>query len=476
MGDQQGTVRDIVNDSGVLRKHVDYDSFGKSHQATRDVSAVTPAVDQLFYYTGQERDATTGLQKHGARWYDPVIGRWLSEDPSGFDGGDPNLYRYVGNSPANAVDPTGLSQAGNPLTNLFGGYSGGMVSANKPINQFVGSTSVFASPTFNPYAGSLANGGSPIITQPRPASPGLSAGTLATVLGNSVYSAASNYLRTAGRAALSLGVSISTFGQAVGDQYITQFGGQSIPAQQKGDLPIRVQQAINQPDRYSVSSHQGQGYLILDSHTGSLISLNDAETLPTLTLMNRAKAELQAAKDSERLMRMAGEILISASPLHDAGRDVGVIGFGYDYYEQNRKIDLRDRQLATLGLVTPGGNSGQARYADELLDTLNEFRRYGIREVGPRLGQQQGRQFRIDQLELYEFDPNAPAMSAGGWQNQRRRIEQGTRVEPLTPPGYELSHGRATPAREGYDYTNSRLQGIDLNQLEESIRRQQGKP
>jgi hypothetical protein len=40
--------------------------------------------------------------------YDPTIGRWLSEDPIGFEAGDANLYRYVGNGPANATDPSGL--------------------------------------------------------------------------------------------------------------------------------------------------------------------------------------------------------------------------------------------------------------------------------------------------------------------------------------------------------------------------------
>ena len=42
--------------------------------------------------------------------YDPTIGRWTQEDPIGFEGGDANLYRYVGNSPTNATDPMGLQE------------------------------------------------------------------------------------------------------------------------------------------------------------------------------------------------------------------------------------------------------------------------------------------------------------------------------------------------------------------------------
>lgn len=40
--------------------------------------------------------------------YDPSVGRWLSEDPLEFEGGDVNLDRYVGNDPTNAIDPSGL--------------------------------------------------------------------------------------------------------------------------------------------------------------------------------------------------------------------------------------------------------------------------------------------------------------------------------------------------------------------------------
>jgi hypothetical protein len=39
--------------------------------------------------------------------YDPVVGRFLQEDPKGFAAGDENLYGYVGNSPTNATDPSG---------------------------------------------------------------------------------------------------------------------------------------------------------------------------------------------------------------------------------------------------------------------------------------------------------------------------------------------------------------------------------
>jgi len=40
--------------------------------------------------------------------YDPKLGQFTSEDPIGFDADDANLRRYVGNSPTNATDPTGL--------------------------------------------------------------------------------------------------------------------------------------------------------------------------------------------------------------------------------------------------------------------------------------------------------------------------------------------------------------------------------
>jgi RHS repeat-associated protein len=56
----------------------------------------------------KELDSSTGLYYHGFRYYDPTIGRYISADPIGYEGG-PNLYAYVGNNPVTRIDPTGLN-------------------------------------------------------------------------------------------------------------------------------------------------------------------------------------------------------------------------------------------------------------------------------------------------------------------------------------------------------------------------------
>ncbi len=57
-------------------------------------------------YTARENDRT-GLYYYRARYYDPKIGRFISEDPIGLTG-DLNVYAYVENNPVTLTDPTGL--------------------------------------------------------------------------------------------------------------------------------------------------------------------------------------------------------------------------------------------------------------------------------------------------------------------------------------------------------------------------------
>ncbi len=82
--------------------HINYSAFGKI------LSETNPSVGDRFKFTGREWDAATGLYYFRARFYDPSTGRFLSQDPSSFNGGDTNLYRYVLNNPLNLTDPSGL--------------------------------------------------------------------------------------------------------------------------------------------------------------------------------------------------------------------------------------------------------------------------------------------------------------------------------------------------------------------------------
>jgi RHS repeat-associated protein len=103
--DRLASVRDLVGAGGTLVDHVDYDSFGNI------LTETNPGAGDRFKFTGQAYEATTGLYYYRARYYDPALGRFINQDPIGFDGGDTNLYRYVGNDPVNKTDPTGQAAA-----------------------------------------------------------------------------------------------------------------------------------------------------------------------------------------------------------------------------------------------------------------------------------------------------------------------------------------------------------------------------
>ncbi|HEX2970889.1 MAG TPA: RHS repeat-associated core domain-containing protein [Tepidisphaeraceae bacterium] len=134
--DHQGSIRDVVNSAGQSLAHLAYDTYGSITN--------NPASMPRFTYTGREWDAAAGLYYNRTRYYDPSIGRFFSQDPIAFDGGDTNLYRYVGNNPLNNTDPTGfcapaistISTALNPIMPIASG-----------IGTAIGSTVSTASPS-----------------------------------------------------------------------------------------------------------------------------------------------------------------------------------------------------------------------------------------------------------------------------------------------------------------------------------------
>jgi RHS repeat-associated protein len=58
---------------------------------------------------GDAQTATVQLLDHRNRFMDPILGRWLTRDPIGYDGGTSNLFESMGSNPARWLDPSGLS-------------------------------------------------------------------------------------------------------------------------------------------------------------------------------------------------------------------------------------------------------------------------------------------------------------------------------------------------------------------------------
>jgi RHS repeat-associated protein len=97
----QGSVTELLGQSGGIVKTYRYDAFGNILQETG------PTWNRGFTYTGRERHYRSGLYYYRFRFYDPQTGRFITQDPAGVAGG-PNLYAYVSNNPIMGIDPLGL--------------------------------------------------------------------------------------------------------------------------------------------------------------------------------------------------------------------------------------------------------------------------------------------------------------------------------------------------------------------------------
>ena len=105
-------VTDQFGNKSTLTK---YDEFGNiSYQWSKESDSKGENLIKSYGFTGKPRDDETGLSYFGARYYNPLWGRWIGRDPlTGVMNDTQTLNRwiYVSNNPLRFIDPHGLEQA-----------------------------------------------------------------------------------------------------------------------------------------------------------------------------------------------------------------------------------------------------------------------------------------------------------------------------------------------------------------------------
>ena len=103
--DHLGSSSVLTDDLGGISGEMQYYPYGTIFLDTR--VDITPHT-----YTGQEEDGETGLYYYGARYYDSLLGKFLSPDPlvDPFTPQDLNTYQYVHGNPLRIIDPDGNAE------------------------------------------------------------------------------------------------------------------------------------------------------------------------------------------------------------------------------------------------------------------------------------------------------------------------------------------------------------------------------
>jgi RHS repeat-associated protein len=98
--DPLGSTTAVLDQAATPKVQYTYEPFGTTF-------STKPTFPNPFQFTGRENDGT-GLYYYRARYYHPILSRFLSEDPLGLGSRSVNFYTYVLNNPVRAVDPSGL--------------------------------------------------------------------------------------------------------------------------------------------------------------------------------------------------------------------------------------------------------------------------------------------------------------------------------------------------------------------------------
>ncbi len=101
--DGNANVMALVNSAGDISARYEYGPFHEVIRATGPMSRINCTTSSDRY-----TDWETGLVYHYGRYYSPILGRWINEDPVEEDGGN-NLYAFVGNNPVTMFDALGTT-------------------------------------------------------------------------------------------------------------------------------------------------------------------------------------------------------------------------------------------------------------------------------------------------------------------------------------------------------------------------------
>ncbi len=261
---------------------------------------------------------------------------WRDETPLGFADGS-NKYRYAGNDPINFRDPTGLRAAGNPLRNLRRIATRAVTTAVRAFNPLLSATVDAGVGLATSFVNSRPSG-----LRPKPS----------TVAAKRPAADPPKLVR----------------------QIVP---GLPIVPRLVRDLP-GVRAALENPQRFAIANHRGQGNFVVDIKDGSVRFVTGSEVQPIETRLHLAREAARNAAQRGQALTVTQEGLIAISPLHETARDIGIAAFGRDPFEPGRRFDSQERLGAFVFSAVPGGDSSKIRYVDKVTKGFQQIRLFDL--------------------------------------------------------------------------------------------------
>ena len=136
--------------------------------------------------------------------------------------------------------------------------------------------------------------------------------------------------------------------------------------------------------------------------------------------------------------------------------------------EDAGKVTLGDVGVVALILLSPqqaGGDPAERKYEQEV-------EKHEEPQAAAAAGGRRGRGGKHGRLRGIANDDRAPSADRGWIKSEINQMKRGNRRRIRVPPGKNLAHRRGKEARNGYDYSHSDLQDIDLHQTQHRLENQ----